>query len=217
MPSRFSLENGTRGYDIHHNATVYPVAGIQPCDVRPCDAAQLAARTVRALRRLWRRRLFRPDDLCRPVGDPFAVGLGDLRYVVEAMSDKSFSEQAAFLMADTLDLIKQVLVKHSAAVLEEMRDQIVKRNDRISELERQLAEAVKRSKLQHDEAVQLRAELEWDKQEKSNYSKILTALSMEEEGDPVQGVLDLIAREKELMDENDEIDRRIGRIVKDGL
>lgn len=133
------------------------------------------------------------------------------------MSDKSFSEQSAFLMADALDLIKQVLVKHSAAVLEEMRDQIVARNDRTSELERQLAEAVKRSKLQHEEAVQLNATLEWDKQEKSNYSQILTALGMEEEGDPVQGVLHLIAREKQLMDENDELDRRIGRIMKDGL
>ena len=54
------------------------------------------------------------------------------------MSDKSFSEQAAFLMADALDLIKQVLVKHSAAVLEEMRDQIVSRNDRIADLEREM-------------------------------------------------------------------------------
>lgn len=46
-----------------------------------------------------------------------------------------FNDQAAFLIENALDLIKQVLVKHSAAVLEEMRDQIVKRNDRISELE----------------------------------------------------------------------------------
>jgi len=46
-----------------------------------------------------------------------------------------FNEQAQFLIENALDLIKQVLVKHSAAVLEEMRDQIVKRNERISNLE----------------------------------------------------------------------------------
>ena len=50
-------------------------------------------------------------------------------------NDKPFNEQAAFLIETSLDLIKQVLVKHSAAVLEEMYDHIVKRNDRISELE----------------------------------------------------------------------------------
>lgn len=83
------------------------------------------------------------------------------------MSDKPFNEQAAKLIDTALDLIKQVLVKHSAAVLEEMRDQIVKRNQRIKQLE---------------------DELEWDKTEKSNYSKILTALGMEEEGDPVKGL-----------------------------
>lgn len=48
---------------------------------------------------------------------------------------KPFNEQAAFLIKDAMDLIKQVLVKHSAAVLEEMRDQIGARNKRISELE----------------------------------------------------------------------------------
>ena len=51
------------------------------------------------------------------------------------MSDKPFNEQAAFLIEGAIDLIKQVLVKHSAAVLEEMHDQIVARNARISELE----------------------------------------------------------------------------------
>lgn len=50
-------------------------------------------------------------------------------------TDKPFNEQAAFLIEDAMNLIKQVLVKHSAAVLEEMRDQIVSRNKRISELE----------------------------------------------------------------------------------
>ena len=71
---------------------------------------------------------------------------------------KPFNEQAAFLVENCLDLIKQVLVKHAAAVLEEMHDQIVARNQRIKQLE---------------------DELEWDKTEKSNYSKILTALGME--------------------------------------
>ena len=37
---------------------------------------------------------------------------------------KSFNEQAAFLVENCLDLIKQVLVKHASAVLEEMRDGI---------------------------------------------------------------------------------------------
>ncbi len=108
---------------------------------------------------------------------------------------KPFNEQAALLVENCLDLIKQVLVKHSAAVLEEMHDQIVWRNQRIKQLE---------------------DELEWDKTEKSNYSKILTALGMEEEGDPVQGVLELVATVQRLTDENDELDRRIGRIVKEG-
>jgi len=50
------------------------------------------------------------------------------------MRVNNFNEQAAFLIEDAADLIKQVLVKHSAAVLEEMRDQIVMRNTRIKEL-----------------------------------------------------------------------------------
>ena len=112
------------------------------------------------------------------------------------MSDQSFNKQAASLVEETVALIKQVLIKHSTAVLEEMYDQIVARNQRIKQLE---------------------DELEWDKTEKSNYSKILTALGMEEEGDPVQGVLGLVATVQRLTDENDELDRRIGRIVKEGL
>lgn len=51
-------------------------------------------------------------------------------------TDKPFNEQATFLIQDALDLIKQVLVKHSAAVLEEMCDPIVKRNARIAVLEK---------------------------------------------------------------------------------
>ena len=47
---------------------------------------------------------------------------------------KPFNEQAAFLIENCLDLIKQVLVKHTAAVLEEMHDQIVSRNDTIKNL-----------------------------------------------------------------------------------
>ena len=55
------------------------------------------------------------------------------------MSDKPFNEQAVFLIDSTMELIKQILVKHSGAVLKEMHDQIVKRNTRISNLERDLA------------------------------------------------------------------------------
>ena len=50
----------------------------------------------------------------------------------------SFNDQAAYLIENSLDLIKQVLVKHSSAVLEEMRDQIVSRNNRISKLEEEV-------------------------------------------------------------------------------
>ena len=108
----------------------------------------------------------------------------------------NYNEHAAYLINGTIDLIEKVLIKHSAAVLEEMHDQIVARNQRIKQLE---------------------DELEWDKTEKSNYSQILTALGMEEEGDPVQGVLGLVATVQRLTDENDELDRRIGRIMKEGL
>ena len=52
---------------------------------------------------------------------------------------KPFNEQAAILINTAQDLIKQVLVKHSAAVLQEMHDQIVTRNERIRELERDAA------------------------------------------------------------------------------
>lgn len=48
------------------------------------------------------------------------------------MSDKPFSEQAVFLIDGTMDLIKTILVKHSGAVLKEMHDQIVSRNERIA-------------------------------------------------------------------------------------
>lgn len=107
------------------------------------------------------------------------------------MSDKPFNEQAAILIETALDLIKQVLVKHSAAVLEEMHDQIVARNQMVKQLE---------------------DALEWDKTEKSNYSKILAALGMEEEGDPVEGVLELVATAQRLTDA--EFNRRI--VIKDG-
>ena len=39
------------------------------------------------------------------------------------------------MIENALDLIKQVLVKHSAAVLEEMHDQIVARNEEIKQLQ----------------------------------------------------------------------------------
>ena len=50
------------------------------------------------------------------------------------MSDKPFNEQAAFLIENALGLIKQVLVKHSAAVLGEIHDQIAEKNERIKQL-----------------------------------------------------------------------------------
>ena len=53
------------------------------------------------------------------------------------LAEQSFNEQAAFLIEDASDLIKQVLTKHAKAVLEEMHDQIVTRNKRIAELEEQ--------------------------------------------------------------------------------
>lgn len=57
---------------------------------------------------------------------------------------------------DALDLIKQVLVKHSAAVLEEMHDQIVTRNTRISNLEferGQLRECLRQISTQTDQLI----------------------------------------------------------------
>jgi len=57
------------------------------------------------------------------------------------VSDKPFNEQAALLIENALGLIKQVLVKHSAAVLEEMRDHIVRRNEQIKQLTTERDEA----------------------------------------------------------------------------
>lgn len=101
--------------------------------------------------------------------DPMLQELGTLinNRTATQKAQAPFNEQAAILIDDALDLIKQVLVKHSAAVLEEMHDQIVARNQRIKQLE---------------------DELEWEDTEKSNYCQILTALGMEEEGDPVEGL-----------------------------
>ncbi len=68
--------------------------------------------------------------------DPMLQELGDvINRTPTQKAQLPFNEQAAFLIDGTIGLIKQVLVKHSAAVLEEMHDQIVKRNDRISKLE----------------------------------------------------------------------------------
>ena len=57
---------------------------------------------------------------------------------------KPFNEQAAILIETAQDLIKQVLVKHSAAVLEEMHDQIVQRNACISVIKAELEQANKK-------------------------------------------------------------------------
>lgn len=69
--------------------------------------------------------------------DPMLQELGTLinNRTATQKAQAPFNEQAASLIECSLDLIKQVLVKHSAAVLEEMHDQIVARNDRISKLE----------------------------------------------------------------------------------
>ena len=57
---------------------------------------------------------------------------------------KPFNEQAAILIETAQDLIKQVLVKHSAAVLKEMHDQIVQRNACISVIKAELEQANKK-------------------------------------------------------------------------
>ena len=64
-----------------------------------------------------------------------------MRPSAKKVRDQSFNEQAAFLIETALDLIKQVLVKHSAAVLEEMHDQIVTRNEQIKQLAAERDEA----------------------------------------------------------------------------
>ena len=50
---------------------------------------------------------------------------------------KSFNEEAVFLIDGTIDLIKQILVKHSSAVLQEMGSQLLAKNDNIALLEKQ--------------------------------------------------------------------------------
>ncbi len=77
--------------------------------------------------------------------------------------------KAALLVENCLDLIKQVLVKHTAAVLEEMRDQIVSRNDRIKHLESQFTALIG---------------------DKDEYCKVLRVLGMTEDGSPVEEILE---------------------------
>ena len=93
------------------------------------------------------------------------------------MTTKPFNEQAALLVENCLDLIKQVLVKHTAAVLEEMRDQIVSRNDRIKHLESQLAALIS---------------------DKNEYCEVLRVLGMEEEGNAVAEIIRLLRVERDL-------------------
>ena len=76
------------------------------------------------------------------------------------MSDKSFNEQAAVLVEGAVNLIRQVLVKHSAAVLEEMRDQIVARNDRISKLEESVSTLESECNQLNDMTIKQRAQIE---------------------------------------------------------
>lgn len=47
----------------------------------------------------------------------------------------AYNAHAADLINGTIDLIEKVLIKHSAAVLNEMHDQIVARNEEIKQLQ----------------------------------------------------------------------------------
>lgn len=94
---------------------------------------------------------------------------------------KPFNEQAALLVENCLDLIKQVLVKHSAAVLNEMHDQIVARNEEIKQLQ------------------------------------IALRIKTEEHNCCAEDLMLVRGERDKFRDEADELDRRIGRIVKEGL
>lgn len=70
-------------------------------------------------------------------------------------SKQPFNEQAATLIKTSVELIEQVLLKHSRAILEEMHDQIVSRNNRIAELEKDIARRLKLIQLHHADAMEL--------------------------------------------------------------
>ena len=127
---------------------------------------------------------------------------------------KTFNEQAAFLVENCLDLIKQVLVKHTAAVLEEMHDQIVSRNERISALEKnakaseELYNAIQRE-LETARIIADRAEHRANQAEserdallgdKDEYCEVLSVLGMEEEGSAIEEVHRLVRAEYALRD-----------------
>ena len=149
-----------------------------------------------------------------------------------------FNKQAASLVEETVGLIKQVLIKHSTAVLEEMYEQIVSRNDRIKQLEteseqfrklwqtclQQLADEKDRAEAQFkkDQDARLslaeraiRAEDEADALygDKDAYCEILRMLGMEEEGDPIEEVARLMKIENILRDEVNDLNIRIGRML----
>lgn len=66
-----------------------------------------------------------------------------------------FNEQATSLVEKSADLIKQVLIKHNTAVLEEMYEQITSRDATISELSEQvklLRETNKAAQIKRQEA-----------------------------------------------------------------
>lgn len=107
-----------------------------------------------------------------------------------AMS-KSFNEQAASLVENALNLIKQVLIKHSAAVLEEMHDQIVSRNDRIRQLEKENYAMMS---------------------DTNEYREVLRVLGMEEEGSAVQEILRLLKAEADLRTERDYLRAKFGEL-----
>lgn len=93
---------------------------------------------------------------------------------------KPFNEQAALLVENCLDLIKQVLVKHTAAVLEEMHDQIVSRNEQI----KRLATEIDKANTKGHQAVKLAMDVE--DRERRLASQLIRA---EKERDIVVGVL----------------------------
>jgi hypothetical protein len=78
---------------------------------------------------------------------------------MDMSESRSFNEQATGLIEETMSLVKQVMVKHSAAVLSEMHDQIVSRNERIASLETALAESEAARKRLEAELAQVRRDL----------------------------------------------------------
>ena len=118
----------------------------------------------------------------------------------------AYNEQAADLINGTMDLIERILIKHSAAVLEEMRDQIVSRNDLIKQLE---ADCADHRLAAHEADMRTQAAVRGEKAaiaerdallgDKDEYCEVLRVLGMEEEGSAVIEILRLVAVEQEYL------------------